>query len=495
MSAATKHSLPLVELAIFLALALIGGAAFRLYQMVPSVDEHHQQLRDLRNEYLELGDYVQTTVKELNSDLAAFLQGKSRAAQERFQRRSRAAEQWLRQKEQFWGQAPMDPGAEEPNPDPGATATNQVRVSPHELLPLLMDIRDAYANYLQAARYLMTNAGQPLIQQRLAAREQQSNRESTKLLDLAQQARQRGWAAELALSASQKRFGNLEAHFRKVLFGLLLALGGLCFLLLTTLYRRKVAQTLREQQDQQLVQQAKLDQLAHFSQLAQELAHEIKQPLTAINARLYTLQKTLQADTEAHKDAVVIRNEIGRLDQVVKDFLQLARPAEPKLTPVGAGEALGDIRDLMASQLAQEGIDFQFECEEGLQFLADLQQLKQVLINLVKNAAESLEHRGTIALRAHAATRVLRGESAAVVILEVEDTGPGIPYEIQARIFDPFFSTKAEGTGLGLAIAARIIDKHGGVLEFDTNPGQGTVFRIVLPSCQAEQPYEQSTPH
>jgi signal transduction histidine kinase len=82
-----------------------------------------------------------------------------------------------------------------------------------------------------------------------------------------------------------------------------------------------------------------------------------------------------------------------------------------------------------------------------------------------------------------------------VAVVEVEDTGPGIPEEIREKIFDPFFSTKKDGTGLGLAIAARIIDKHGGVLEFETHHGRGTVFRIVLPAGQREPAYEQSTSH
>src|SRR5262249_24767140 len=109
------------------------------------------------------------------------------------------------------------------------------------------------------------------------------------------------------------------------------------------------------------------------------------------------------------------------------------------------------------------------------------QQLKQVLIILLQNSAESIEKGGTITLRARWGAERLKGEVTDVVIIEVEDTGSGIPPEVQERLFDPFFSTKSYGTGLGLPIAAKILDGHGGVLAFQTEPGKGTTFRIVLP--------------
>ena len=144
--------------------------------------------------------------------------------------------------------------------------------------------------------------------------------------------------------------------------------------------------------------------------------------------------------------------------------------------------------DRIRSQLEQESITFNYECDDHLQIQADPLQLKQVLINLLKNAAECLDHQGSICLRAKRGTARLGGEETEAALIEVEDTGPGIPHDIQKRIFDPFFSTKGDGTGLGLAIAARIIDKHGGNLEFDTEPGKGTTFRIVLPACPNGQP-------
>jgi len=286
------------------------------------------------------------------------------------------------------------------------------------------------------------------------------------------------------VSNPQRPFGDLEEHFRYLRFALLPALVGLCFLLVLVIYRRQLARTrnfIREQKQRHFQQQANLDKLAVFGRLALDLAHEIKQPLTAMSARVYTLQKLLPPGSDVLKDAAVIRSEIKRLDQIVKDFLELARPAEPKLVPVAAEGTLREIQELMGPQLDEEAIALKCDCPGDVQLLADAPQLKQVLINLVKNAAESLDHSGTITLRALKASRELRGALAEVAVIEVADTGPGIPPEIQKRIFDPFFSTKADGSGLGLAIASEIVDKHGGNLEFDTEPGKGTVFRIVLP--------------
>src|SRR5207247_794493 len=115
-------------------------------------------------------------------------------------------------------------------------------------------------------------------------------------------------------------------------------------------------------------------------------------------------------------------------------------------------------------------------------FRADPQQLRQVLINLVGNAAEAIGQKGTITLRARVSDMQLKGRKTDVVILEVQDTGPGISEEVRPKLFDPFFSTKERGTGLGLAIAARIADNHGGRLEFDSELGVGTTFRLVLPA-------------
>jgi two-component system, cell cycle sensor histidine kinase and response regulator CckA len=134
----------------------------------------------------------------------------------------------------------------------------------------------------------------------------------------------------------------------------------------------------------------------------------------------------------------------------------------------------------------------------------DPPQIEQVLINLIQNAAESIGRDGTITLRARSLERPARtllplaglprrsfppkaAHATSVVILEVIDTGKGIPLEVQERLFDPFFTTKEAGTGLGLSIAARIVERHGGALQYQTEVNRGTTFGIILPRVEKDE--------
>jgi signal transduction histidine kinase len=111
----------------------------------------------------------------------------------------------------------------------------------------------------------------------------------------------------------------------------------------------------------------------------------------------------------------------------------------------------------------------------------DPNKMKQVLINFVQNGAESMGAGGTVTLRSRLDKQVLNGRNCAAVVIDVADTGKGISPEVQKRLFDPFFTTKEAGTGLGLPIAARIVEKHGGVIQYQTHPNRGITFSIVLP--------------
>jgi signal transduction histidine kinase len=104
-----------------------------------------------------------------------------------------------------------------------------------------------------------------------------------------------------------------------------------------------------------------------------------------------------------------------------------------------------------------------------------------VLLNLAKNACESVDHDGEVVLRSFSSTATVSNKVKPVWVVEVEDNGPGITPDVQAKLFEPFFTTKQNGTGLGLAIAERIVQQHKGAIDFETDPGKGTRFRIMLP--------------
>jgi len=220
--------------------------------------------------------------------------------------------------------------------------------------------------------------------------------------------------------------------------------------------------------------------LASLAVVASGVAHEIRNPLTAIKARLYTHQKRFAAASPEAGDTIFISEEIGRLERIVREFLQFARPGDPLLAPVSPAELLEEVRELLAPQLAKTSIQLKLADAVATPVRADRQQIKQVLINLVRNAAESIGHDGRITLRARQRRIGFGGRAWEAVTLEVKDTGPGIPAEVQKQLFDPFFTTKASGTGLGLSIAARIVEKHGGALRFSTSK-KGATFRLVLP--------------
>jgi len=493
---ARSKEFPVFEITLVLALALIGWVAFKLYEMTPDNEEARKELETLSANYGQIAEIVQSSVNELEGIFHNYSQSKDAGEIEVFQTRSHEFKQWL--ETQTVRYKPLaNSAAALPSAAQSSNITNlQVQIQTQRLR-LLSSIESWFRTYRNAALYLMNTAGKPM-DERITQREQAVARAKSRLAGLSRQARMREQATQLLLTSIQEQHSAMKVVFTNLRFALLVVLVGLSFLLMLALYRRKIAQTrriLRQHNKQHLEQQANLDKLGHFGRLAQELAHEIKQPLTAITARAFTLEKLLPPGVDANKDVAIIRNELKRLDCIVKDFLEFARPAEPKVVPFAADETLEEIRDLMESQLELEKITLLLECEDSLELLGDAQQLKQVLINLVRNAADSMEERGVIILRSCKANRMLHGVFTEAVILEVEDTGAGIPLHIQNKIFDPFFSTKKDGTGLGLAISAGIVDKQGGNLEFESEPGKGTVFRIVMPAATQSQLHEQSSAH
>ncbi len=249
---------------------------------------------------------------------------------------------------------------------------------------------------------------------------------------------------------------------------------------------RELLAPLRRQLRQSRAAMERNEKLASLGTLAAGVAHEIRNPLTAINVRVHSLKRNLVPGSSEQEDATVIDNEIKRLEGIVQAFLQFARPSEPHFATVSADSLLARVRALLGAQLEKAAIRLVLEPPPDAWVRVDPQQVSQVLINLIQNGAESIEQDGVIRLRVLRATASLGGRSRPVVVLEVSDTGKGIPPEVQRRLFDPFFTTKEEGTGLGLSIAARIVEQQGGTLEYNTQLGQGTTFKVLLPEAEHE---------
>ncbi len=218
---------------------------------------------------------------------------------------------------------------------------------------------------------------------------------------------------------------------------------------------------------------------AMTGKLAAGVAHSIRNPLTSVKIRLFSMGRAVGSSTHLKEDLEVISEEIGHIESTVRSFLEFSRP--PKLTKqkISPSDVVDMSLRLLRPRLESNGIQVDLIREKPLaEIWADPDQLKEVLVNLLVNACEMMVDGGII--------RILekeekRGPTELFVVISISDNGPGIPEEIQEKIFQPFFSTKEEGTGLGLSIASRIVEKHGGTLTLNSKEGKGTTFNIVLP--------------
>ena len=242
------------------------------------------------------------------------------------------------------------------------------------------------------------------------------------------------------------------------------------------------------------------DRLAVLGEMAAGLAHEIRNPLGAIKGAAQYLEPE-QADEAEAEFLNIIIEEVDRLNQVVDQFLDYARPFQSRHEPTDVNRVVEQTVKLIGPELADAAIGLDMELAPDLPAMeANEQQLRQVILNLLRNAIEAMAGGGTLTVRtslrqALAGTRSRPGKRTASVQIALSDTGGGIPPEQQAAIFVPFFTTKERGTGLGLAISQRIIENHGGEIRVRSRPGEGTTFLIVLSrpaDVQQEEPVGQA---
>jgi PAS domain S-box-containing protein len=231
------------------------------------------------------------------------------------------------------------------------------------------------------------------------------------------------------------------------------------------------------------------DRLAALGSLAAGLAHEIKNPLTSLLTFSRHLTRRFDDEQFRAKFQSVVPHELQRINGIVERLLELARPSRLSFAAVRLPALLERVVDLCAHELDSRGVRFTREYARDLPAIwADADALHQSLVNLVRNALDAMPAGGRLILRVGWAGTddivVTGGRSPAAgrrVQIEVEDSGVGIAPEAADRVFNPFFSTKETGTGLGLALTHKMIEDHGGVIDFRAAPGGGTIFRIALP--------------
>ena len=231
------------------------------------------------------------------------------------------------------------------------------------------------------------------------------------------------------------------------------------------------------------------DRLAALGELAAGLAHEIKNPLTSLVTFSRHLPRRFDDPQFRAKFQSVVPRELERINGIVEGLLELARPARVNFTAVRLPALLERAAELYAQEMESGGVRVSRDYARDLPAVwVDAEAVYQGLVNLVRNALDAMPSGGDLTLRAawtgeHHVARPGRGAPAGSrrVQIEIEDTGTGIPTADADRVFTPFFSTKTGGTGLGLALTHKIIEDHGGSIDFRSAVGGGTIFRIVLP--------------
>jgi len=219
------------------------------------------------------------------------------------------------------------------------------------------------------------------------------------------------------------------------------------------------------------------DRLKTIGQIAAGTAHEIRNPLTAMKGFMQLLNKSLM-DRGMSKELEfvgIVLSELERVNDLVSEFLLLSKPKEITLLPMRIGRVLQEILPMIRNEALLHNVIVNYQPKPELPpILADKELLKQVFLNLGKNAIEAMDRGGTLIIKEISYPYIDE------IVVEISDTGPGIPAELLDKVFDPFFTTKQQGTGLGLSVCQRIVHDLGGRIEVSSDEG-GTQFIVCLP--------------
>ena len=210
-----------------------------------------------------------------------------------------------------------------------------------------------------------------------------------------------------------------------------------------------------------------------IGELAAGIAHEIRNPLGSIQGSLEILRKDYKVEDSKYEFLNILLKEVARLNKVITDFLNYARPALPNLIETDINQLIRETVLILSSQAAKKGVGLKTELDKNLpRIKADPSQLKQAFINLILNSLEAIEGNGQVLIS------TLQDKSK--VMVKFRDTGKGMSEETKGKIFTPFFSTKENGAGLGLGIVERIVQNHKGEIKVESYLGKGTTFTLIF---------------
>jgi signal transduction histidine kinase len=219
------------------------------------------------------------------------------------------------------------------------------------------------------------------------------------------------------------------------------------------------------------------ERLATIGKMAAHITHEIRNPLSSIGLNVELLEEEIQGSGDESRQLLgAIKSEVDRLSRISEQYLSVARRPRPSFQRERADDVVEELVGFLRPELERANVKVTTHVDESLPAIeADESQLRQALLNLIRNAREAMPKGGDLAIE------IARSERG--VAIRIDDTGAGIPEELRASIFDPFFTTKQRGTGLGLAVTREIIEAHHGEIRCETRPTGGTRFVIDLPAA------------
>jgi PAS domain S-box-containing protein len=223
------------------------------------------------------------------------------------------------------------------------------------------------------------------------------------------------------------------------------------------------------------------DKLVLLGQLSAGVAHEIRNPLAAVNLNLQILKRKTPPEVPEYNYVNTALQGVERITRIVEVTLNFSRPAVPDIQGLNLNSLIPQTLDMVTAVLKRKEITVNLRLADDLPTVAaDSKQMQQVFINLITNAADAIKNRGMITIKTYLEIDNKPGEIQYSVV-SITDTGEGIPVEDLPKIFNPFFTRKADGTGLGLPITQRILHQHSGIIDVESNPGHGTTFYVKLP--------------
>ncbi|MDR0926684.1 MAG: PAS domain S-box protein [Ignavibacteria bacterium] len=223
------------------------------------------------------------------------------------------------------------------------------------------------------------------------------------------------------------------------------------------------------------------DKLVLLGQLSAGVAHDIRNPLAAVNLNLQLLKRSIPDGSADHNYIDVALQGVERIHRIVEVSLNFSKPTVIEEANVNMNSIIPTVLDMTASAIKKKDITVEILLDENLsEVSADAKQLQQVFINLITNAADAIKNTGILKIKTYTEQPQRSGERGFAVVA-VSDNGCGIPEEDLTKIFNPFFTRKADGTGLGLPITQRILHQHGGVVDVESVFGEGTTFYVKLP--------------